>query len=140
MGHLASAKAQRNFDLVAFFEELDQLAELDLVVALVGARAELDLLDLDLLLLELGLVRLLLLTVAEFAVIHELADRRLGKRRNLHQIDLSLFRQPQRLGDRHDSKLLSIVRDQTHLRCGDLPVETLRFVECYEGLSSASGW
>src|SRR5688572_20955730 len=74
--HLAAAEAQRHLRLVAFLQELDQLAELDLVVALVGAGAELDLLDLDLLLLELGLVRLLLLAVAELAVVHQLADRR----------------------------------------------------------------
>ena len=37
--HLAAAEAQRHLRLVAFLEELDQLADLDLVVALVGARA-----------------------------------------------------------------------------------------------------
>ena len=58
--HLAAAEAQRHLGLVALLEEPDQVAQLDLVVALVGARPELDFLDLDLLLLELGLVRLLL--------------------------------------------------------------------------------
>ena len=60
--HLAAAEAQRDLGLVAFFEEADQVAQLDLVVALVGAGTELDFLDLDLLLLELGLVPLLLLS------------------------------------------------------------------------------
>src|SRR5438045_3421421 len=55
--HLAAAESQRDFRLVAFLEELDQLAELDLVIALVRSRTELDFLDLDLLLLELRLVR-----------------------------------------------------------------------------------
>ena len=107
--HLAAAEAQRHLRLVALVEELDQLAELDLVVALVGAGAELDFLDLDLLLLELRLVGLLLLAVAELAVVHQLADRRHRQRRDLHQVHVLLFRHAQRIGDGHDAELLSVV-------------------------------
>ena len=57
--HLAPAEAQRDLRLVAFLEEADQVAQLDLVVAFVGAGPELDFLDLDLLQLELRLVLLL---------------------------------------------------------------------------------
>jgi hypothetical protein len=54
--HFATAEPQRDLGLVALLEELDQVAQLDLVIALVRAGAKLDLLDLDLLLLELGFV------------------------------------------------------------------------------------
>src|SRR5262245_66239712 len=54
--HLAAAETQRHLGLVAILEELDQLPKLDLIVTLVGSGPELDFLDLDLLLLELGFV------------------------------------------------------------------------------------
>ncbi len=130
MGHLAAAEAQRHFRLVAFVEELDQLADLDLVVALVGAGAELDFLDLDLLLLELGLVRLLLLAVAELAVVHQLADRRHRERRDLHQVHVRFLGEAQRLHDCLDAELVTVFRYQTHLRGGDFPVDALRSFEC----------
>ena len=139
MRHLATAETESHLDLVSLVEELDQLVELDLVVALVGARPELDLLDLDLLLLELGFVRLLLLAVAELAVVHELADRRFGERRDLAQIDFLLLGHPHCFDDRHDSELIAVVRHQAHLRCCDLPVQTLRFLECDECISSTGG-
>src|SRR5439155_715237 len=110
VGHLAPAKAQSHFRLVALLEELDQLSQLDLVVAFVGARSELDFLDLDLLLLELRFVRLLLLAVAELAVIHQLADRRIGERRDLHQVHVFLLCHPQGLGDGLDAELFTVFR------------------------------
>ena len=61
MRHLAAAEAQRDLDLVAFLEEAPHGLHLDLVVVVVDARAELDFLDLDGLLLLAGLGGLLLL-------------------------------------------------------------------------------
>ncbi len=130
MRHLAPAEAQRHFRLVAFLEKLHQLAELDLVVALVGAGPELDFLDLDLLLLELRLVRLFLLAVAELAVVHQLAHRRVGERRDLHQVHVLLLGHPQGFCDRHDAELVTVFRYQAHLRGGDFPVDALRSLEC----------
>ena len=132
MRHLAAAKAQRHLRLVALLEELDQLVELDLVVALVGRGPELDLLDLDLLLLELRLVRLLLLAVAELAVVHQLADRRHRERRDLHQVHVRFFGKPERLHNRLDAQLVTVFRYQSHLRGGDFPVDALRSFECDE--------
>ena len=39
MRHFAAAKTQRDLGFVAFFQKPDQVPELDLVVALIGARA-----------------------------------------------------------------------------------------------------
>ena len=95
--HLPAAETQRHLRLVAFLEEADQIPQLDLVVALVGAGAELDLFHLDLLLLELGLVRLLLLAVLELAEVHELADWRYRQWGDFDEVDFLFFRQPHRI-------------------------------------------
>src|SRR5260221_2443128 len=58
--HLPAAKAQGDLDLVAFLEEADHGLSLDLVIVVADARAQLDFLDLDDLLLLAGLVGLLL--------------------------------------------------------------------------------
>src|SRR5882672_11200138 len=126
VGHFAAPVAQRHLRLVAFLEELDQVSQLDLVVALVGPGAEFHFFYVDLLLLELGLVSLLRLSVFELPVIHQLANRRLGKRCDFHQIDLGLFGHLQCLSDRHDADLLAVGSDQTHLGGVDLDVDTLR--------------
>jgi hypothetical protein len=90
----------------------------------------LDFLDLDLLLLELGLVGLLLLAVAELAVVHQLADRRHRERRDLDQVHVLLFRHLERIGHCHDAQLIAVFRHQPELRRGDLPVDALRSFEC----------
>src|SRR5690606_35198572 len=78
VAHLAATEADVGLDLVAFLQEAAHLAQLDLVVALVGDGTELDFLDLDLLGLLLGLVGLLLQLELELAEIHDLAHRRIG--------------------------------------------------------------
>ncbi len=112
--------------LVALLEKLDQVAQLDLVVALVGPGPKFHFLHVDLLLLELRLVGLFRLPVLELAVVHELADRRLGKRGNFHQIHLGFLGHLQRLRDRDDTDLFSVGSDQAHFGGVDLDVDTLR--------------
>src|SRR4030095_12421182 len=90
--HLTPAEAQRDLRLVALTEKTYEIAELDLVIAFVSAGPELHFLDLDLLQLELRLVLLLRLAVLEFAVIHDRANRRLGRRRDLDQIEFGRLR------------------------------------------------
>src|ERR1700730_11820016 len=59
--HFTAAEAQRDLSLVALVEKLDQVAQLDVVIAIIGAGTELDFLDQDDFLLQLRFVRLLLL-------------------------------------------------------------------------------
>src|SRR5690606_17907877 len=87
VAHLAATETDVDLELVAIFQELAHLAQLDLVVALVGDRAELDLLDLDLLGLLLGLVGLFLLLEPELAEVHDLADRRIRVGLDLDQVE-----------------------------------------------------
>ena len=42
VSHLSAPETQRNLGLVAFVKKLDQVAQLDVVVAIIGARTELD--------------------------------------------------------------------------------------------------
>src|SRR5215472_4569517 len=126
VGHLAAAEPQRHFRLVAFAQEPDQVPELDLVIALVGAGSELHFLDLDLLELELGLVSALRLTVLELAEVHDSAYRGLGKRGDLYEIELRCFRTLQSVRNRYDANLLTVLTNQANLGGGDLAVDSLR--------------
>src|SRR6185295_5832012 len=51
VNHLSAPEPERDLGLVALRQELDEVAELDLIVTLFGARPEFHFLDLDLLLL-----------------------------------------------------------------------------------------
>src|SRR5690349_20833839 len=77
VGHFTAAEADRDLDLVAFGDEATQVADLDLVVALVRRGTELELLDLLLLRLLARRVRLLLLLELELAEVHDPAHGRL---------------------------------------------------------------
>ena len=93
MRHFTSAITQRDFGFIAFFEESQQVADLDFVVALVSAGPEFHFLDHNLLLLQLGFVLAFALTVFELAKIHDAADGRYRRRRNFHQIQFGFFGQ-----------------------------------------------
>ena len=112
MRHFTTTETQRDFRLVAFLEKARQVAQLDLVVTLVSTRPELDLFDDDLFLLELGLVPLLALAVFELAVIHDAANRRHRRRRNLNQIKFSRLRLRNCRSNGDDTNLLAVRSDQ----------------------------
>ena len=133
VGHFATAETQRHFRLVAFLEEADEIPQLDLVVALIRPGAELDLFDLDLLLLELGFVRLLLLAVLELAEVHELAHGRHGQRGDFHEVDFLFLRHPHRIHQGNDAELLAFFAYEANLEGGNLGIQTLRLaVDCDE--------
>ncbi len=86
----------------------------------VDARAKLDFLDLDDLLLLTGLGRLLLLKKAELAVIEDLADRRVRGRDDLHEIKSGVLSQLQSVGELDDALVLPLLIDQLHFAHADL--------------------
>ena len=128
--HFAATEAQSHFHFVLFLQEARHVAQLDLVVVFVRTRAELDFLDLNLLLLELLLMLPLLFLVLEFAEIHNPANGRLRHRSNLNQINASLFGQLQGLSDSGYAECLSIFANQPNLGCVDLFVNALRLLQC----------
>jgi len=79
---------------------------------------ELDLLHLDDLLLFAGFVLLLLLLVLELAEIEQLADRRIGVRRNLDEVEACVFRRA--IASRADTIPIISPSGPTKRTCGTL--------------------
>src|SRR5688572_12769039 len=139
--HFAAAEENRRLDLVAVFNEALDVVLLELVVVLVDLRAKLDLLDLDHLLVTLGLARPLLLLVLILAVVHDPADRRHGGRRDFDQVEAFLSGKDESLGRRHDAQLLPRVVDYSDFSNSDPLVDAepifttgrTRSVECDKG-------
>src|SRR5690606_11944506 len=101
------------------------LAQLDLVVPLVGDGAELHFLDLDLLGLLLGLVGLLLLFEPELAEVHDLADRRIRIGLDLDQVEAFFLGHLQGFVARQHADHFSIGPDHAHARHADFVVAAI---------------
>ncbi len=129
--HFPPAEAQRDLGLVAFPEEPDEVPQLDLVIALVSTGSELHLLDLDLLELEPGLVLFLRFAVLELAEIHDPANRRLGHRRDLDQVEFRRFGPRPGIRERNNSELLTVFTNQADFGSGDFRVDPLLLFEGY---------
>jgi len=127
VSHFATTEAKRNFGFVTVIQETLQITQLDLVITLVGSRAEFDFLDLNDLLLRPGFRLAFLLLVLELTVVHQAADGRLGIRCDFDQIEIVLFRQAERIGDLDDAQLFSLCANQADFRDADLTVDTVGF-------------
>ena len=106
----------RHLDLVAFGQELLDFFQLDFDIVFADYRREFDLLDQDLALMALGLVGLLLQGIEKLAVIQDPADRRLGFRGDLDQVQFLFSGDFQGLGDGDDSDLVFFFVDQADFR------------------------
>ena len=102
------------FDLVSFLEELDGMFEFEVVIMVVRLRSETDFLDLLLFLVCLRLFLLFLLCVEELLVVNNTADRRVGSRCNLDEVEVLLIRHSHGLLKRVDA-LLYVVAYEAHL-------------------------
>ena len=136
MRHLAAAEEDRRLDLVAFLEEALDVLLLELVVVLVDLRPELDLLDLDHLLVLLGLARALLLLILVLPEVHDAADRRHGRRRDLDQVEPLLLRDGQSLRRRHDAELCAGVVDHPDFADADAFVDAYAVVASWTSVES----
>jgi hypothetical protein len=126
VGHLAAAEHDRHLDLVAPVEEADDVALLGVVVVLRDLRAELDLPHVDLrLVLARGLL-LLGLLVLVLRVVEHAADRRLGLRRDLDEVEVLALRVAERLLRLHDPDLRARLVDEAHLGNADALVDAGR--------------
>jgi hypothetical protein len=81
-------------------------------------------------------VLLLRLAVLELAEVHDPADRRLGHRRDLDQVELGRLGLRQGFGQRDDAELLAFFSYQTDFRGVDLAVDPLCFVLGYRNVST----
>ena len=98
------------------------MAHLEVDVVHAGARADLHLLHTRGPALLARLLCLLLLRVAELAVVHDPADRRVRRGRDLDQVELALLREAKRLLRGDHPELRPIGADDTYLAGADLPV------------------
>ena len=116
MRHFAAAKAHGHFDLVAFTQKFPRRTHLDVIVVDIDARPHFDLLDVDRSLLLARLILLFLGLVLEFAVVKDLAHRRIALGCNLDEVEAPVLGLSEGLINRHDSENRAIGIDQTH-RC-----------------------
>ena len=123
--HLAAAETNGNFDPVAIFQELLGIFDLGIEVVGVDARGHANLLDLDDLLVLSGFLFLLELLEPELAVVHDLADRGNGVRRDLDQIEIFFFGQRQSSGGRHNTKLIAFSSDHAEFLVPDFLVDLM---------------
>lgn len=123
MRHLTTAKADRDLCFIAFLQKPSQVAHLYLVITLFRTRPELHFLDLDLLLLLTGDGRLLALLELELAVVHHTAHRRLRRRYDFDQIQISLGRYRQSLFDRDNAAVFAFGVDQPDLPDRNLVIQ-----------------
>jgi hypothetical protein len=112
--HLASAKKDRGFDLVAFVQKTQDVVLLGLVVVIVHVDAELHFFYGDRLLMLLGLALFLFLLVQKFPVIHDAANRGLRGGGNLDQVQILFAGHLERFKWRHDSDLLAFIADHAN--------------------------
>ncbi|MNE44356.1 hypothetical protein D3C80_1385780 [compost metagenome] len=76
MGNLTSAETDRALHFIAFAEELDDIAELGLIIMFLDVSTEPDFLDVHDLLVLARFLLFLLHFITELAVIHDAAYRR----------------------------------------------------------------
>jgi 3-hydroxyacyl-CoA dehydrogenase len=110
---LSRAELTGYLNLVSFFKELAGLARLKSQIVLRNTRADLD--PLDVLLLLFGLALPMLLLILVLAEVNDSANRGLGRRGHHHQIEAVLARLVQRLAGLKNAELLTVRTDHAHV-------------------------
>ena len=122
----SSAEEDVGFDFIAFFEELDGMLELEVIVMIVGLGTETDLFDLLLFLIRLCLFLFFLLCVEEFLVIYDAAYRRISRCSDLDEVEVLIIGNFHCLLEGVDT-LLYVVANKANLRhTANLIVDTVR--------------
>src|SRR5215217_4602476 len=109
MSHLASAKPDRGFHLVAFLQPLARMLHAVVVIVVVSTRPKLYFLDRD-------RYRLLLRLVLILSEVDDAANRRFGVRGDLNQIQPFLPGPAHGIAHIHHAELLPVVTNHAHLR------------------------
>ena len=122
---LPAAKPYGYHDFVSGLQKLLRLTGFDVQVVRVDRHGKANFLDLDQFLI---LARFLFL-FPEFelilAVIHDLADGRICRRRDLDKVKVALFRKAERGKRTHDAELLTVCADHSHFTVADLSVDLM---------------
>ena len=129
MRHFATAELQLHSHLVPLVEKRFAVTDLRQVIVLVDIYAELDLLQLG----AGGLLFFFLLrdVVTEFPEVDNLADRRIRRGRDLHQIEPEGLRLTQRVRQFHDAELFARGgHDDPDFACANPAVNTNLWLQC----------
>ena len=140
MRHFATAEPQGDLHLVALFQELEDRPHLHVIVMRVGARTELDFLDLDDLLLLAGFRLALLRLILELAEVHDLADWRFSRRRDLDKVKAGLFGHLHGAGRGHHPDVFAIGPDQADFRRADAVIDARTGFALRRGIVGATGY
>ena len=124
MGHLTTAEADRDFDLVSFFKESAGVLQLDVEVVLVGFWTELDLFYGDGGLGLSGGGFFLFLLVLHLPEITDLTDRWAGVWRHFDKIEASVFGQANRIFGEELTQLVALFVDDEDARGANLLIDT----------------
>src|SRR5688500_2281959 len=119
MRRLAAAEHDRHLHLGPLAEEAHDVSLLRLVILGRDLRAQLDLLDVNLRLVLPRRLGLLLLLVPVLAVVHHLAYRRIGARRDLDQVEILAVGVLERLVRSLDPDLRAVGVDEANLGASD---------------------
>jgi hypothetical protein len=122
VGHFAAAETERDFDFHVLAKEINGVGELYAKVMRIDVGAELDFLYAIGVLVFFGFLVLFGLLVAEFAVIYQAANGRIGGGSNFDQVDLPLPGQRERFVERHDPELLLVIPNDTNLAGANLVI------------------
>ncbi len=114
MGHLPAPETDDHLDAVPCFQETPGISDLDVEIVLLGRQLQLHFLDIDGLLVALGFALLLLLFKDELAVIHDLTDRIIGRRRNQDQVEIGFMGPSLGLLNRNDANHIPLFIDQPY--------------------------
>ena len=128
MGNFSTLESHCNSDLVTVLKETLCVLDLGFKVVYVDAVRKADLLNLNHLLALAGFLFLLLLLEAILFVVHDAANGRLRRGGDKNEVIAFILREIECLSGIHDSELLTVVADNSYLRCGDLFVNKLGFL------------
>src|SRR5271169_6475297 len=120
---LTSAEHDGHLDFRSRLQEPDHVTLFGLVVVIVDLGAQFLFFDNGLLLVLARLARLLRRLILELAVIHDLADRWSGLRRNLDKVEIGIRGDAKGIFDTHDAYLFPSWTDQTDFRYADALVD-----------------
>ncbi len=104
-----------HLDLVSLLQKPGHVLHLEIVIMDADLRPELDLFELDVFLVFLGFVLFFVLFVKKLSIIHDPADRGVGLRGDLDEVEAPLAGQIQGLRDGHDTHLFFLFIDHSNL-------------------------
>ena len=130
---LTAFEAHREFDLIAFTEELTRVLELGFKIPFIGSISDAKLFKDIFGSLLLSFCFFFLLTVFEFTVVHDFTNWRFRFRSDFNEIKIQAFRLRERIAKLQNTKLFSAIDNDSHFTSG----YSIIYFVCFFGLEIA---